>query len=250
MSTPREEFITDTESGSSEGASGSEEDVASWISWFCSLKGNEFFCEIEEDYIQDDFNLSGLSSQVPYYDHALDLILDSDSTNNESLSEEQHEVVETAAEMLYGLIHVRYILTARGMAAMHEKLKKSEFGTCPRVLCAGQPCLPCGTVDVPRQSTVKVYCPLCEDCYCPRSKYHDSIDGAFFGTTFPHLLLMTYPQIRPPVPAEPYVPRVFGFKLSQAALGRSNERKAIMEKGTEEKVEKLERMNGTSNRVC
>ncbi len=60
----KEEYITDTESGSSEEASGSEEDVASWISWFCSLKGNEFFCEIEEDYIQDDFNLSGLCSQV------------------------------------------------------------------------------------------------------------------------------------------------------------------------------------------
>lgn len=63
----KEEYITDTESGSSEEASGSEEDVASWISWFCSLKGNEFFCEIEEDYIQDDFNLSGLCSQVNTY---------------------------------------------------------------------------------------------------------------------------------------------------------------------------------------
>jgi hypothetical protein len=44
-----------------------------------------------------------------------------------------------------------------------------------------------------------------------------SIDGAYFGTTFPHLLLMTYPMYRPPKSTDTYVPRVFGFKLHPSA---------------------------------
>lgn len=55
----------------------SEEEV-SWVSWFINIKGNDFFCEVEQSFIQDDFNLTGLSSQVPYYDYALDMILDVD----------------------------------------------------------------------------------------------------------------------------------------------------------------------------
>lgn len=54
------------------------EDEASWISWFINMRGNDFFCEVEESFIQDDFNLTGLSSQVPFYDYALDMILDVD----------------------------------------------------------------------------------------------------------------------------------------------------------------------------
>ena len=109
--------------------------------------------------------------QVPYYDYALDMILDADSPNNEILTEEQHELVESAAEMLYGLIHVRYIVTTRGMSTMFEKYKQCEFGRCPRVLCNDQPTLPVGLADTPRQNTVKIYCPRCGDIYCPRYKY-------------------------------------------------------------------------------
>lgn len=67
--------------------------------------------QVDEDYIQDDFNLSGLGAQVPYYDYALDLILDADAPGADRLTEEQHELVESAAEVLYGLIHARFVLT-------------------------------------------------------------------------------------------------------------------------------------------
>ncbi|XP_061343978.1 casein kinase II subunit beta-1-like isoform X2 [Gastrolobium bilobum] len=204
-----EESETDSEESD---VSGSDGDDTSWISWFCNLRGNEFFCEVDDDYIQDDFNLCGLSSQVPYYDYALDLILDVESSHGDMFTEEQNELIESAAEMLYGLIHARYILTGKGMAAMLEKYKNYDFGRCPRVYCSGQPCLPVGQSDIPRSSTVKIYCPRCEDIYYPRSKYQD-IDGAYFGATFPHLFLMTYGQLKPQKPSQNYVPRVFGFKL-------------------------------------
>ncbi|KAL6557311.1 casein kinase 2 regulatory subunit [Orobanche minor] len=168
-----DESETDSEESD---VSGSDGDDTSWISWFCNLRGNEFFCEVDDDYIQDDFNLCGLSTQVPYYDYALDLILDVESSHGDDMfTEEQNELVESAAEMLYGLIHVRYILTTKGLAAMLEKYKNYDFGRCPRVYCCGQPCLPVGQSDIPRSSTVKIYCPKCDDVYYPRSKYQGSI---------------------------------------------------------------------------
>jgi casein kinase II subunit beta len=186
-----------------------------WIMWFCSLKGNEFFCEVDEEFIQDEFNLTGLASMVPFYDNAIDMILDLESPGEEDLTEEQQHMVETAAETLYGLIHARFITTHRGLKLMEEKYKQYHFGRCPRVFCGGQAVLPVGQSDVVRESSVKVFCPKCEDIYYPRSSRHKALDGAFWGTTFPHLLLLQLQENSPPVAKNKqiYMPRIFGFRV-------------------------------------
>jgi casein kinase II subunit beta len=209
---------------------------------------------VDEDFIQDDFNLCGLATQATYYNYALgelsgtccpemaagdlvlvcpsftdlpniitalcilslDTILDVDIPEGE-LDERQQELVEVSAETLYGLIHARFILTARGMNAMLSKYTDGAFGRCPRVYCGGQTVLPVGQSDMPRCSTVKIFCPMCWDLYFPRSRTHNTLDGSYWGTTFPHLFLHTYQTLVPQRNHERYVPRIYGFKIHKSA---------------------------------
>ena len=110
-------------------SSGSSDYAAStWIAWFLSTKGNEYFCEIDEDYILDRFNLTGLNTEVQHYTYALDLITDAlgtwhaqmlrSNSIDEHISDLHREQIETQARVLYGLIHARFIVTTRGLAKM------------------------------------------------------------------------------------------------------------------------------------
>jgi casein kinase II subunit beta len=57
--------------------SGSDSDYQKyWIDWFLSHKGHEFFCEVDEEYIMDRFNLTGLNTEVQYYPLCMDTITD------------------------------------------------------------------------------------------------------------------------------------------------------------------------------
>jgi casein kinase II subunit beta len=201
----------------------------SWIASFCSLLGHEYFAEVSEDFIEDDFNLTGLQSQVPMYKEALEMILDVEPEDDDDDEEEEDDdddddddgamrdengqrldgyrrdkrhsrmasdlsVVESSAELLYGLIHQRYITSRPGIQQMAEKYDADHFGHCPRVFCNGAKVLPVGCHDTPGVDTVKLFCPSCLDVYTPPNSRFQSVDGAFFGTTFGCLFFMTFPE--------------------------------------------------------
>lgn len=113
---------------------------------------------------------------------------------------------------LYGLIHARFIVSPKGLVVMREKFLNGMFGVCPRVLCAGQYVIPIGISEHLRHSRVKVFCPKCEDVYIPKKKCSD-VDGAYFGCSFPHILLQTFPELNPKEKKVFYVPRIYGFKI-------------------------------------
>jgi hypothetical protein len=39
------------------------------------------------------------------------------------------------------------------------------------------------------------------------------IDGAYFGTSFPHVYLKTYPELYPKEGPVQYIPTIYGFKI-------------------------------------
>ncbi|PHH66551.1 hypothetical protein CDD81_7026 [Ophiocordyceps australis] len=191
----------------------------SWISSFCSLLGHEYFAEVSEEFIEDDFNLTGLQTQVALYKEALEMILDvepeeeeGDSQDddvddeNESGGGEGHDrrrhsrmasdisVVESSAEMLYGLIHQRFICSRAGIQQMSEKYELGHFGCCPRTYCEAARTLPVGLSDIPGEDTVKLFCPSCLDVYVPPNSRFQTVDSAFFGRTFGALFFLTFPE--------------------------------------------------------
>ena len=124
------------------------------------------------------------------------------------------DLAESAAEILYGLVHSRFIITNRGLELMAEKFRQQCFGTCPRVQCNRQSLLPIGQSDQPQQFSVRLYCGKCNDIFSVEKGC--SLDGAYFGTTFAHMFFMQFPDLKPvrlDGIAKLHVPRVFGFRV-------------------------------------
>jgi len=178
--------------------------------------GNKFSCEVDRRFIDDNFNLFGLRETVNHFKTCLDIILDRADPEdfNPSLN------LQRSVQDLYGLIHARFILTKRGQDKMYRKYKDCEFGVCPMLTCEAQPVLPVGLKDDLGEQNVLVYCPRCKNVMMPAvvasSRYEEiELDGAYFGSTFPHLFFLQHPHLLPPPPLQiqPYLPKVFGFRV-------------------------------------
>lgn len=190
------------------------DEAVSWVEWFCGTKGNEFFVEVDEDFIRDDFNLTGLSSCIPQYERALDEILDNETEDEEELNDGMLTQIDCAANFLYGLIHSRFILTNRGLELMHKKYIYGIFGVCANTYCNEQNVLPIGLLDTPNKSFAKIFCPKCNEVlHPPKTSRLGYIDGAFFGTTFPHMYFLHYQSEVPRPLRDYYTPRIYGYKV-------------------------------------
>ena len=140
------------------------------------------------------------------------MILNAESPSEEDLEDQQFLEIYQEATDLYGLLHCRYIQTPKGMAMMREKILNGVFGVCPRLLCGGQNVIPIGMSEILKHSRVKVYCPKCEDVYISKKKCED-IDGAYYGPSFPFILIKSHTDLVSKEKLKEFVPSIYGFKL-------------------------------------
>ena len=160
--------------------------MSSWILEFHSRPSAKFFVEIDAESIS---NLSTpFLDKLPYGESAKNLILNQFINDLKALNS---SMLQSSAELLYGLIHAQFIKTPRGLILIKEKFIRKEFGTCSRVYCRFSPLLPIGLFDEFGNESVKLFCSCCLDVYRAPSIY-SNVDGSFFGTGFAALFYKSF----------------------------------------------------------
>lgn len=101
-----------------------------WIANFLKKPENAFMCVVDEQFIRDGFNLFGLDEVVPDFAIALRIVLQG-GTDNVTCAHRKSK----GPELVYGLVHARFVMTDSGIQKMLEKYNAGSFGHCPRVNC-------------------------------------------------------------------------------------------------------------------
>lgn len=213
-------------------SSSMEEDEVSWIAWYCGKEVNRYLCEVDEVFIRDNFSMYGIRQMFPnQFNRGMELILGQEEDQDYFSRMKNGDRLVSMAMDIYAIIHARFILTPVGMNMMREKYVNGDFGMCPRTLCRKPAHLiPIGISDELGVDEVNRFCIQCEEIYTSEVAC-DQLDGAHFGTTFPHLFFMTFPDLatKSRNPAKymeknddtgleyplVYTPRCFGFPVVQ-----------------------------------
>ena len=170
-----------------------KETVSSWVKEYIS--SNPWLVPISTTYINDNFNLWGLNSEIKNYSPALKMIKGVDL----QLTDEERESIKEEAIKLFNLIHQRYLLTFAGVKQLQVKYLAETYGKCPRVSCHHAKLLPIGLSPHYGEEHVKLYCPCCKEVYDTLPEY-EKYDGAAFGPYCPSFFQqaldceMTFPK--------------------------------------------------------
>ena len=101
---------------------------------------------VDTNYIIDDFNLKGLEKTVEYYKESIYHILDYEQSGKLALRPDEVmdlsdnvKLLNREAEILYGMIHARFIVTPKGLDLMVRSVRtirdrNSSKGTLGTVL--------------------------------------------------------------------------------------------------------------------
>lgn len=146
------------------------------------------------------------------------MIIDFHTDKWKTLDDADLPEILTQARHLYGLLHSRYIMLPEGMDQIKQKYIDGLYGKCPRYNCNGEHLLPVGLNQKLQKNHVKLFCPQCYDVY--RAPKHIKIDGAHFGSSFPHLFITynaNYDRYRE---FKPTILYMFGVKLHRSMLPR------------------------------
>ena len=183
-----------------------------WVQKFLKSPINEYLLELPKEYLSEPLIYAWLTEETNLRQpkEAYKLLMSEKRI-------EVDKIHENTAQLCYYLAHSKFIMTSQGMDAMFERYEAIQFGTCPRFHFNQQTLLPVGLHDEHSKSTVKCFCPKCRDLYHPSVPLFAMLDGAAFGSTFPHVFLQTFLSICPKKPSTSYIPRISGFRIHNTA---------------------------------
>jgi len=196
----------------------SDEETA--IEWILTQPGNQLLVRVDEDYIEDSFNLYGLNKVIPNFRDTVRLLLTTAEDAEICLEDDWIGPGYQTLLDLYGLIHARYLLTSAGMGKLRRKLTNGVYGTSPTH--PNERILPIGLSDILRAGPPMGY-NIDRGEVMPMPTWGDRLDGAYFGTSAASMLLMANPALHGPQgwplrgTIQPqsieYQPRIFGFRV-------------------------------------